>query len=464
MPALVSFSLNDYRRLLDLAFAGGIRNSPIRTSTPNAPFLDARHQREFMAACHRGYDKAQKQIIAFLCKLAADERCDRQERYFSELLLRKIADGMAVVMLQHKTHFIRRLVLHDAVPRISLETLLSTAKAVDSLNKESRMTFALVADLTTFIHVADVLRIDFRQNRPTVSLMELKSGKVNTLLLDQLEKHQASETSLQMLKEGSAIATSHKPQAERMMRQKVRLRQIQKIMDTDRGTDPRFKIELRLSKYELTGIDYGNVLDQLCIEAKEQSYSGGNVDFCIHIGIGYSTNENLAKQNAELALNAVIRHYREAPPNGFTPVYEEVKKQIRTAKMLMATDLFKTNVQSFGCLPFVFWRIKREHLLSLISGELCVLVAFDVASFIMLAREIGLDIRLSTRREAHSVLQELGGKGELRWGGRILKMYTSEESHFVMSGFYSRFIADLIRPRPFLSQVFTHGGFPKNRE
>ena len=52
--------------------------------------------------------------------------------------------------------------LPRSTPHIDSLIILEAKKAVDRLNNESRLTFALLADLSTFIHVADVLRIDFR--------------------------------------------------------------------------------------------------------------------------------------------------------------------------------------------------------------------------------------------------------------------------------------------------------------
>ena len=178
---------DDYRRMHSMALESGARVHPIRVNSPNAPFVDERHQADFLKACHRGYEKAQRTVVESISSLRSDSTIEDAEREFRELALRRIIDGIAVLLLQNKAHLIRRFVLHDDPPNVEVRTIHEALREADRLDSESRLTFALIADLTTFIHVCDILRIDFRNRR--LSLIELKSGRVNDMLLSERTLH-----------------------------------------------------------------------------------------------------------------------------------------------------------------------------------------------------------------------------------------------------------------------------------
>jgi hypothetical protein len=215
----------------------GVRNVPIVPKGNESPFRDNRHQSNFMKACHRGYEKAQSTIFDFLQLLHADTRLPDAEKTYRELIYRRVIDAIAFCMLRTESHVVRRLSLHDRPPNLDFSTLISAKKAANSMNAESRLTFALLADLSTFIHVCDILRIDLRGKSPGVSLIELKSGHVNTFLLSHLESYEPKPESVERLRQDNKIDKRYLPQAERILRQKVRLTQINELLRYDKGID-----------------------------------------------------------------------------------------------------------------------------------------------------------------------------------------------------------------------------------
>jgi hypothetical protein len=194
-----------------MALESGVRARPIRTKSPSDPFVDEKHQSEFFKACHHGFEKAQRRIVEMISDLRSDSTLDGGEKEFRELTLRKIIDGMAVLLLQNKSHLVRRFILHDEPPTTELDIIKEALAEASRLNSESRLTFALIADLTTFIHVCDILRMDFRDRR--VSLIELKSGRVNEILLSELERYTADNASLGAIDCDKRIDPKHRKQA-----------------------------------------------------------------------------------------------------------------------------------------------------------------------------------------------------------------------------------------------------------
>jgi len=139
-----------------------VRSFPLRTDSPSKLFTNDKHHRDFLSACHRGYEKAQNSILKAIIELRNNPDLSDHEKTFTELAYRKIIDTIAWAMLKTDTHIIHRFVYQDQPSHIDSLIILEAKKAVHRLNNESRLTFALLADLSTFIHVADVLRIDFR--------------------------------------------------------------------------------------------------------------------------------------------------------------------------------------------------------------------------------------------------------------------------------------------------------------
>ena len=186
--------LESVKSVVGAALEYGVRYVPITPARDKSPFRDFRHQRDFFASCHRGYEKAQTRILELVRTLHSNPMLTDDEKLYRELIYRRVVDAIAFTILRTESHVARRLELHDVPPNLDFTTMTAAKREVDRLNDESRLTFALLADLTTFIHVADVLRVDFRSGVPSVHLVELKSGRVNNLLLSQLEMYNQSQS------------------------------------------------------------------------------------------------------------------------------------------------------------------------------------------------------------------------------------------------------------------------------
>lgn len=177
--------IKTYSKILNNVNEAGIRNAPIRVKTEER-FLDQKHTLQFLKGCHRGFDKAQNALVNLIANIRKDTELTTNEKKFRERLLRKLADNISIYLFGDQSHVIRRLAMHDNPPHLNMDTLFETLKIANNLNSESRKTFALINDLTTFIHVSDITRIDFRERHPVVSFIELKSGNVNRILLEKL--------------------------------------------------------------------------------------------------------------------------------------------------------------------------------------------------------------------------------------------------------------------------------------
>ena len=378
--------LTNYKTVLDAATTWGIRDVPLRTGPLQEMFVDQKHMMKFMAACHRGYDKAQTRILDLIIDLHSDLSISVEEKTYRELAYRKIIDSIAFLILKTETHVMRRLVLHDYPPHIDLNVVLEAKKSIDDLNSESRQTFAVLADLTTFIHVADILRVDYRHPSPELSLIELKTGKINKMLLSKLEEYEPTEESIKLLQVDHSIEQKYKPQAERMLKQKIRLKQITEVLKEDEGIDVITKLPIKLFDSPAEPSSYAESLEQGCYNAKNHGAAAGTIQYCIHIGVGFSEDVSKVESIARRAALAAYHTYMKDPPKGLNNVRSELLSIISEKELIKGGDPFIGNLYSVSTTPFPTWGISPEHLISLLAGNLNIVTIFDPASFIWLGR------------------------------------------------------------------------------
>jgi len=437
-----------------MALSGGIQSVPLRVPSPqgSGPFSDVRHRRRFLAACHRAFEKAQDQIVSLLEELHGDSEDEERER--TELIIRKIAGGIGVMMLQHQTHIMRRFCIHPRAPGLEIQTVKVALREANRLNGESRQTFALVADLTTFIHVADLLRVDLRETAK-VELIELKSGKVNGVLMSALENYSPDPEAVKRIATDPAIHPDHKRQAVRMMNQRVRVHRAEEFLKKDEGIDPGLGVPIQLSGPMIVVRPFDAMIDQLCDEAGKKGFAAGSVDSCLHIGAGRGATPEEASQRAFVSLNHVIAGEAQNRPDGFTAIQQEVVGAVGTARddNFNLIDLFVNNLHSIATRPFLLWEIKRPHLLDVLSGNMRLVAAFDLQKFVWLARREGANLGFTSRREAEELKKRFGTINIMTWGHRAITYPYGEATMYFTTALFGRIINELMRPLQLIREM-----------
>lgn len=437
----------------EMATNGGARSVPLRPSGPGeSPFVDDKHRRRFMAACHRAFERAQEQMVVLLEDLEGET--DPEERERSELIIRKIADCIAVQMLQYQTHFMRRFCLHQRAPGLDMKTIKAALPEANRLNAESRQTFALLADLTTFIHVADILRLDGR-DRGKLSLIELKTGNVNEVLLSALEHYNPEPESVKRIARDPAIQDRHRKQAVRMMNQKIRVRQAEEFFVKDEGIDPGLGVPIQLSGPMIYTRPFDEMVGQLCEAARGSGFGAGTVDWCFHIGAGHGPTREEATKRASSSLNHAIAVAAQRQPDGFAAVREEVVAAVGGDRddNFILIDLFGNNLHSIATCPFLVWRVGRSHLADLVSGNIRLVAAFDLQKFVWLARREGAKVDFASRRESEEMKAKFGAINIMTWGHRAITYPYGEATMFFTSALFGRVINDLMRPLQLIREM-----------
>jgi hypothetical protein len=323
----------------------------------------------------------------------------------------------------------------------------------DERNDESGLTFSLVADLTTFVHVADLVSIDFRPSSPIVSFTELKSGSVNEILLEKLEDYEPTDSVISAIASDPDIKPQHRKQAQRMLRQRMRLAQVEEVLNKDEGTDIRFKKPIRVQPEYIETTSYGDLLGSLCERADQFGVAGGLGGWCVHIGIGTGSDREESQKRAENALNQAINiQWNKNPPRIKSIAGElETSHGIKPEDQVKVFDLLSLNLGVIVGEPFTLWPIRSDLLRRIVEGSMTIAVGFDLAAFIWLGEELGYPIEVASRKETGRAVTEFGSRAIPRWGGRAVALEGPSGRWILAGGMLSRFLVNLVEPASFLA-------------
>lgn len=445
-------------RIERAAFHYGSDARPLR-SAPGRPFRDSKHPREFLRACHRGFSKAQKSGFELLVENAKDMSIHADERSRRELLVRKVIDGLLFTMVAMQTWITRRVSLHDTPPALDFAVIERALATAERLNSADRLKFAVVADLSTFVHVCDLVQAAPLES-PSLKFIELKGGRVNEVLTEQLNAYPPVPESLDALKEDPAVAPRHRKQAERMLRQRIRLEQTREIIATDRGVDIKTNRPMRMNHDLIHEESYRRPLIEACERSIKEGIAAFRVNHCLHFGV--TTHGATVAARKVHAIRAALYGFQESVKDASI----ELKSHYAAMGKLSAgefqpfglVDLVRSNLEAVPANSFFTWNLPASVLRPIVRNEMNIHCLFDLAAFFYVAEMTGLKATLSTRKEAEKVFAVHGRHGSPVLGGRLIKLThpTQEGESLLLGGAVGRFINNIHSPMSFLAGVKSH--------
>jgi hypothetical protein len=315
------------------------------------------------------------------------------------------------------------------------------------LNDESLWTFALVSDLTTFIHLGDILRIvvDERTRQPSRKFIELKTGKWNEFLAPHLDALPSKRESLATIAGNTSIAAALLPQAERMMRQRIRLDDFDTFVRTGKGT-------VGGMTHNTTNVrqfrQFDEIVERLATIAKGKGLAGATIDDCLHLGIGFGAD---AEAKARQSVEAQVRECM-AKTNSETEAIREEFKRLDWGKLMGRCNLIESNLQSQSPRPFFLWRVHRNTKIEFARGDLVLLSVFNVCKFIHECRT-RLNIKFGVEsQKASGKLSQGVGRNLRKLGTQYIWFKFGENKFWFQDGMVSRFWHDLCYPLDFMAK------------
>ena len=273
-------------------------------------------------------------------------------------------------------------------------------------------------------------------------------------LLEKLDGYTPASETINDVLTRAHVDERHERQARRMLRQKMRLAQVEEVIETDRGTDIVTGHPIVLRGPTIALGTYDSALDDLFDNAVANRCCAVSIDRCLHIGAGFGATSTEAKTNAMSALNAAIEKEWQQIPNDLK---EKVLAVMPREGAYKSCNAFMSNLYGMTCRPFTLWGINRRNVNELMRERLCMMSAFDLTAFLGLCRSMGIDADLSTKSKAADILKKYGRQKELVvWNHRLLGLLQDDLRVYMGAGMLGRFFMDLTCPKQYLEMHQEH--------
>ncbi len=441
---------------------------------------DEELRRQFMAACHEGFDQAQAAIGQLIIELDANLRDAERDRAEArrnhdrekaqdlalridgmtnrQLVLRRIVDYVYFALLNREAHRYKRFFVHRKLQHIDADVLRMALDFARARNAENALRFTLVADLTTGMHMADLVEIDRTDPEPRLDIIELKTGETNRVLLDMLAKTPDRATVNQL----NAMGPKAWEQLDRMVRQHRRLSDAFAVMTTDRGFDTLNQAPIVLSKDPVPVDGFLADLIQVCVEAGKAGVSDRRVDECLSLvaireDCGLTVTDGLVKHYF-YHLNPETRHCLLL--QGGDAAHEEMRRVAQSG--LQFLDLGKFLLRDlFG--PGLFATMPTPIALDIVTGKLRLFARFDIARFFALAASQGITLTWGSRRESAEAIRRKVSAPIPGAPGRSSVVHyqiKDQPEGTLLYGFFTRPFRDLLRANDLVELIRARAAQP----
>jgi hypothetical protein len=360
-------------------------------------------------------------------------------------------DSILYHVVGAKTWVIRRFLREYKIRRVDPESLRRTVEYAAELNRQDRMSFNLVADLTTVVQIGDLLSIEFpARGRLKWAIVELKAGKVNEILSGIIEESGGSLSAVDRELIGTTLGDHAVAQAQRMIRQRSRMAELTRILTTDRGIDLGTNREIFLTPDHVELESCSDAIEAAYTSAKLEGVGGAVVDGCLRF---VAASGPVVSSLGRLGLTHVFYHldgkHREC---GLRDPENRGLELTALQSVPLFIDFVEHNMKSqLGC-PLFVWR-NDTAVMDLLFGRIRLFAQFDLNAFFALAAQEGIKMSWIKGKEAEelkAISREIPGSPKA-WG--IRAELADGSSQVLLLGFIGRAIVDLTPPRELLRLI-----------
>lgn len=232
-------------------------------------YLISNDRVKFIEKVHEGYYIAQEDIVEYLIaiekfedekkielKVSRKRREKREEAIiiskikegeFYSLVLRKIADTIAWSILK-ELHIVKQFYTGSTLIQLKSSNIESVKKYI-SQEKSYLESFCLITDITSFIQIGDILKIEPSNGSYIIKIIELKEGEVNNRIFQLFSNENCiKESGMKFIQEYGEKGIL---QIKRIVKQKKAVENTISLITNDKGYDPIFKVPKTISKETL---------------------------------------------------------------------------------------------------------------------------------------------------------------------------------------------------------------------
>jgi hypothetical protein len=365
------------------------------------------------------------------------------------IVLRRLVDTILYHQIKMQNWVVRRVMLEYRIREIDPTTVQRTVEIASELNREERLNFHLVSDLTTVVHVGDLVKVSFTSAPPSWSLIELKGGKMNALLGDIIEKAGGDLREEHMESIRNQFGAKAVSQVKRMVRQQERHRELMQVITTDEGIDIMHRTRIKLNP-EIVHIDnYGEILGKLCIDASSKGVAVSVIDDCMRI---VAMNRQTYEAQGRMGVAHVLYHLQFNVKECSLRAGQREELKASTT-IFPFFDLAQMNLYAMWPPPIFLWNMPRNLICDLLFGRVLVFGQLDYSKLFELAITQGIEMRWATDKElgdfGKASARIPGSPGAKGVAVRLLDKPELKQQ-ILLIGFFSRMFLEFMSPSQFL--------------
>ena len=397
-----------------------------------------KHKSTLLATKHKGFKESQLLIIQNLLiiqknlhnekKLLKEARKNKSNEQqtiktnisileYQENILKHLADTILWQLLQGNTHLSRRFYQNVQGTKTLEETNYQSVLIVaNEINKEMS-NFVLLTDITSYAQIGDLIGIvDGKYN-----IIEVKEGKTNATLLEDLEKvieNNNSENALQKYDK----KPKEKKQLQRMIKQHEVTKDELNIIKNDIGHDPVTNKTIKIFTPTSDTIYYNKELNQLEEQLKTRNFWAYTViDNCLHIGLYKGEKRFLGKY-----------------------ILKQIAKT-QDIKYPIIIDA-RSAMQSLDC-PLFFLPFSKELIMDIVMGRVIMLLMLDINNFMKLYERFGCKSTWVSRKETMKIKESLQNNTLFVCDNKSISITNIHRITMILdSGTFCKILFDHIRP------------------
>lgn len=442
----------------------GLRLEDIKTS-PSA-------HRRFLRGCHYGFDLAQRHVTKAVIDLeqkarslggeARDHAPLLQVMRARQQVLRRLIDSILFQILFPDERALRYFAIEDRLHPIDPPVLMRMAEIAHQRNNEDRLKFNVISDLTTAVQIGDLVEVD-RTNRAKTSwrVIELKEGKMNTVLSSLIEEKGGSLTDQDFATLKATHGEAAARQARRMLRQREREESFRDIMETDQGMSPHYHMPVHVTPEAHETGSYMGTIQRICDDAKQHGVAITTVDGCLRL---LAANPGRPRWPKGFMIGPV-RHcfYHIGEQVSECVIDDPAKAQTEVQAMRdipPVADLIAHNMYDPLATPIFIFQ-DPEIVKNLIMGRLRVFVQFDFRRFFEQASSQGMQLSWASQKETEDYKGMSGIIPGSPGSYAVRVTIPGAPEQILLGGFFRRVIGDFTPPRDLLAMMKR---FPQQHE
>lgn len=368
-------------------------------------------QEKFLTASHAGMNAAQKKIIEFI-------QSEQPLTDSHHVLFTGIADAMAWQLIRHQLAHARRFYKgHDPV-NLKESNFESVVYCAEEMARREPGSISLISDLTSFVQVGDLLKMDV-SGRITVA--EVKEGKKNHEILEFMNFYLETHCSRAFDHFARQHGEKGVQQLGRMFRQAERMGHVTEVMSKGESVDPDSKKVILIPEKSVYIGNWDKELDETLKHCNARGWGFNIVDDCLFIG-AYSKETH--RGNGHLLFNML---------------FDEFEGGVGSPRLRLNDCMI-----SPLALTVFNLNISEEHKFDILFGRKNVCLGLNVVSFFEELKEAGLTVRPATNKEASQIEQK--GEKLYRYQGKAIFVGTGEHEVCLSDGIFMRIFFHGQRP------------------